>query len=420
MSATLIALWFALIGADRIDLAGGHGPFVLTPFLLLTPLVIIVEAFRRHRTARQISLSRRTLAYAAVSTALLCVVLASVFVAKEIPVSAARITLLLLDVMGTFAVVLSCADRPELGRILARGAVCCLPLFIVFNVVESFYWIGQAPETLPVAGLLIHFGPLQSAGPLPRLAGPVADANRTAFVLLCFITVIARWERTTWLRRAGIAVGIVLLALTFSRSGTLATVTAATVALISRRRTPTLQAAVWVALTAVTIATVFLLRPDVAAIAVAAVESPLSERLSSNEGSAQSHVALVKRGAEEATRSVPRMFTGLGYGTSYLFLQDFFPGNRYGNYHSLYVTMFAEAGVFALLLTLILMFAPLTWGGPWRVLVAGAIPFNMFYQTTTEPVFWFVLAAAWAGLLAPRLNPSGRRIGDRPPSPVAA
>ena len=93
-----------------------------------------------------------------------------------------------------------------------------------------------------------------------------------------------------------------------------------------------------------------------------------------------------------------RATMGLGYGNAYLELQDMFPGSKYGNYHSLYVTMFAEAGVFALLLMLALLAGPLLRGSFWRPLVAGAVAFNLFYQTTTEPSFWFVLALAWIGL----------------------
>src|ERR1035441_2328725 len=35
-----------LIGADRIDLFAGHGPFTLTPFLVLAPLVLLIQLLR--------------------------------------------------------------------------------------------------------------------------------------------------------------------------------------------------------------------------------------------------------------------------------------------------------------------------------------------------------------------------------------
>tara|TARA_B110000263_G_scaffold230293_1_gene224708 strand:- start:128 stop:439 length:312 start_codon:yes stop_codon:yes gene_type:complete len=86
---------------------------------------------------------------------------------------------------------------------------------------------------------------------------------------------------------------------------------------------------------------------------------------------------------------------GMGYGNSYMELQDVFPGNKYGNFHSLYVTMLAESGVLALILSLILLGYPLGLPGAWRPLVGGFVVFNIFYQTLAEPLFWFALAMAW-------------------------
>ena len=122
---------------------------------------------------------------------------------------------------------------------------------------------------------------------------------------------------------------------------------------------------------------------------------PLAERFSPREASLNEHFHLLGRGVEEATRSVSRASIGFGYGNAYLFLEDVFPDTKYGNYHSLYVSMLAEAGVLALLLSLVLLFYPLLLPGPFRALVAGLILFNVFYQATAEPSFWFALAMAW-------------------------
>ena len=402
MSGALLSLWVALIGADRFDFAGGHAFFTATPFIILTPLLILSEMIRRRRFLHPVRIPGRALIYAAASAGLISVVLTSVIVARQIPASAARVTLLLIDVMGTFAIALLCADRSDLGRLMARGALLCLPLFLIFNVVEAMYWIGLAPETMRFGPLLVHIGPLQSAGPLPRLGGPTEDANRGGFVLVFYLLLIARWEPRRWLRRAGIATIVILLILTFSRSTSLAAITAAGVAVITTRRQLSIQPLLWTFACLTLAAGVFLWHPGLAGKVVAAAASPLSERLSASEGSAPSHLALIRRGLKESTSSIQRSFTGLGYGNSYLVLQDYFPGNRYGNFHSLFVTMFAESGILAMLLMLALTLAPLTWAGPWRALVAGSVAFNLFYQTTTEPSFWFILAAAWIGLLGSR------------------
>ena len=122
---------------------------------------------------------------------------------------------------------------------------------------------------------------------------------------------------------------------------------------------------------------------------------PLAQRLSPTEASTQEHFTLLGRGLEEGTESVKRATIGMGYGNSYMELQDVFPGNKYGNFHSLYVTMLAESGVFALILSLVLLGYPLGLPGNWRSLIAGFVAFNVFYQTLAEPLFWFALAMAW-------------------------
>ena len=72
-----------------------------------------------------------------------------------------------------------------------------------------------------------------------------------------------------------------------------------------------------------------------------------------------------------------------------------FPGNKYGNFHSLYVTVMVESGIFALMSSLVLLGVPLIRGAQLRPMIAGLSVFNVFYQTLSEPLFWFVLALAW-------------------------
>ena len=48
MSDLALVLWVALLGADRIDILGGEGPVVLTPFYVLTPIVVWTEGASGH------------------------------------------------------------------------------------------------------------------------------------------------------------------------------------------------------------------------------------------------------------------------------------------------------------------------------------------------------------------------------------
>ena len=414
MSDVLLILWIAFIGSDRIDLAGGHGPFILTPFLALTPLVMIAEAVRRRQMRHPIVLSRGAVAYAAAAAALLGIAVTSTFFSGEFVVSAPRCMLLVAQVVGTLAVAVLAADRDDIGRILARGALVSLPFFLVFDVMEALWWIGRAAEMIRLGPVSIRFDGLQNAGLIPRLAGTVGDGNRAGFVLLFYLVLIARGERVAWLRRVGLTLGFLLIAATISRSTTLAVVATGAVLVLERRRPPSMRVIAAAALVLAAACALVLVQPRLIDRVESLASSPLAQRLSTKEGSAQSHLALIGRGIDEATQSVPRALIGLGYGNSYLVLQDVFPGNRYGNFHSIYVTMFAECGAFALLLILMIMGTPLLVGGPWRALIAGCFAFNLFYQTTAEPTFWFVLAVSWLAMPLLPLSVSAARGTPRP------
>lgn len=395
MSNLLLALWSAFIGADRIDLAGGALPFVLTPFLVLTPVVVLSELWQHRREGRPVVLSRNAMIYATLVAALVTIVFASTLVARDTQISASRAMLLTANAIGTFFLAVVCVGRPGVARALARGAAASLVMFAVFDVVEALWWIGRASETLRLGPVLIGFGDLQNVGPVPRLAGVVGDANRAGFVLLVYGVLIAIGEPRRRVRAIAIPALVLLLIATLSRSAALGAVATLAVATITGRVLLTPKALFASGLAIAAVIGFSLARPDVFTRIATVVTSPVVDRLSAGEGSAQSHLALIERGLNEATESIPRAMIGLGYGNSHLVLQDVFPGNKYGNFHSLYVSMFAEAGVGALVLVLALLLTPLLAGGPWRSLIAGAAMFNVFYQTPAEPAFWFALASAW-------------------------
>ena len=409
--AVLPVVWVATLGADRIDLLGGHVSVHVTPFLVLTPIVAATELWRRRREGSPVSLGRSMLAYCALLLCLAVVVLASVYVSRETAVSAARATLLVATIAGTLVVILTLPEKEVVG-ILARGAVLGLALFALFSVLEGLTFLGIAPEHLLAGPIDVDLVTAPYAGIFPRLSGPVIDPNRGGLLVLCYAYALARGAFRPRMRRSWLGVAALLLLLTLSRSAVLAAGVAFVVILAERRRLALGFAPAVVALVLVGAMSVVLLAFPVTGQRFAETVSPFSQRLSAGEGSATTHLALVQRGFATATASVPRALIGLGYGSSYLVLDDIFPGNRYGNFHSLYVSMFAESGVFALLLIVALLVVPLTRRGPYRALVVGLVIFNVFYQATVEPVFWAVLALAWLSMDAHRTM---RVVGIHPP-----
>lgn len=398
----LISCWFALLAADRIDLLGGTGPIVLTPFLLLTPLVVAGALWQRLRYGTVFRIPPSAGVFALLLLALVTLVLISVFVSNDVTRSATRVSQLIIISFGALAVWLSIRDRHDAQAVVVRGARAGVLLFAAFNIAQLAALAALLPGHWPSSQLsLVSLVPDVYAGLIPRLSGPVVDSNRGGLVLVLYGMLLAtglRVNRWPWL--AGTAV---LLLLTLSRSSLLAGATGLLVLLFRhvRQRGGLIQIppALLVAVATSVIVTTgaLLVSPAVRAVGARAVQ-PLGQRFAVTEGSSRDHLRLLQRGLSTATRSVPATLHGIGYGSSHLVLQDFFPGDRYGNFHSVYVGLFAESGIFALLALLLLMALPVVRDAPLAPLVCAVAVFGVFYGALAEPTFWTALVAGWIPL----------------------
>jgi len=48
---------------------------------------------------------------------------------------------------------------------------------------------------------------------------------------------------------------------------------------------------------------------------------------------------------------------------------------------------------------LLIALVPALRAGPYRPMVAALAVFNVFYQLTTEPLFWTIMALSWSTLV---------------------
>ena len=389
MTRALLVLWMALIGAVRLDLAGGALPVTLPPFLVLTPLLVAALLLERYRRSSPIAIEWSSLGYLLFVSLFLAAAGASTFLSLDADATLARSALLVLQFGGATAIAFLVHDDDRAIASLRVGAIVGVVLFVVMDVLAVLAFVGVLPTELSLGGPTLRLDSYGYAGIIPRLSGTVLDPNNAGLVLLIYAFLAPKVRGTA----------IVLMLLTLSRSAVLAGLTLAAVA-AWQSGVLTLHAPVrrlLLVLTLTAAAVVAIARSPEAIEGTARLLAPFAERFGGGEeqNSAADHQALIVRAAEEGSRSMPRAMLGLGWGASYVVLQDLFPGNRYGNFHSLYGTAFAEAGVVALVALLALLAVPLTRDTPWRPAVAGFIVFNLFYQSTTEPVFWLILALAW-------------------------
>lgn len=389
MTRALLVLWMALIGAVRLDLAGSALPVTLSPFLVLTPLLVGALALRRLQRAQPVVIEWSSLGYLLFVSLFFAAAGASTFLSLDADATLSRSALLLLQFGGATAVALMIHDDVEAIDALRTGAVLGVVLFVVMDVLAVFSFVGVLPEELSLGGPTLRLDSYGYAGIIPRLSGTVLDPNNAGLVLLIYAFLAPRVRGTA----------LVLMLFTLSRSALLAALTLGVVAIwqsgILHRTAPVKR--LLLAITVVAVGLILVARSPGAIEGTAKMIAPFAERFGGGEeeNSAADHRALIVRAADEGSRTIPRALLGLGWGASYVVLQDLFPGNRYGNFHSLYGTAFAEAGVVALVSLLALFLVPLGRHTPWRPAVAGFIVFNLFYQSTTEPVFWLILALAW-------------------------
>ncbi|HIB10222.1 MAG TPA: hypothetical protein EYO20_10380 [Gemmatimonadetes bacterium] len=401
ISRVLLVLWIALLAVDRIDFLGGEGAFILTPFLVLTPLLLVFEGFRVLESRARIQLQREGRAYLVLLLLFLSIVLISTLLAQDPLMSAKRSALLVFLGMSTFAVAVTVSGRKESKRALVAGAKLGLIVAVVFGVLEVFTFLSNLSEPFRFGFLTVDLWPHTYYGIVPRISGQVMDANRGGLLMVFYLFILLRWDRPGFRRWGWLTLGSVFILLSLSRSAIFTGFITVFLIWSEGRKFRVNRRAVFAVLIGLVVSSGWLMANSSTRSAVVRGIEPLAQRLSPTEASTQEHFLLLGRGVEEGTESVKRATIGMGYGNAYMELQDIFPGNKYGNFHSLYVTMLAESGVFALILSLVLLGYPLGLPGAWRAFIAGVFSFNVFYQTLAEPLFWFALAMAWLTVQQP-------------------
>ncbi len=422
MRDRLFVLWIALLGATRVDLLLGEGPFVLTPFLLLSPLLLLLEGWRlvreQSRPVLPPGLAGWTLALGALAVLL---ILSAVF-ALDPGWSGRRVGLLLVQLFFVTLLGTSLLHGPGGRRLLARGAWLGVGLALLASLGQLLAWGLEAVPSALFGGAL-SLETYGYEGVLPRLSGLGYDPNLGAMTLLFHLALLAGFAAPSAARTVVMGAGALVVFGSLSRSAVLAAgvlVLASLLRPLQLRVTPLLAGALAGCAAAAL----------VVVLAVPGVTEPvvdagwvLTERLSPSEGSGSDHLHLLGRGWETATDDLSTMALGIGYGNAFLVLQDVFPGNDYGNFHSLYLTFFAEVGIVALLLLLLVLGVALARGAGWRPLIGALLVYNLFQQAHTEPWFWLVLLAAWTRVPVRPAPPPDARPGapaaSAPPSTPA-
>ena len=385
----LAVLTLALSPVDTVDLAGGLLPFLLTPFLLLSFLVVATGLFGLPflRTSRY-ALQGAFLDYWPLLGIALAILVSVIFVDEDPEKLSFKRALLTLWIIF-FGVYLVRKLGPVFPDVFISAAKLYLfldALAVLLQVFIFYRGVALPPSLAPFIELL----PWSVAG-YPRFNGLVADPNRAAVILILILGLLYFLYRSKGKRlHLGLMLlGLLLILLTISRTGYVSALLLITILWLLHARAKAWHVLI---ILAGVVVLVLVLIPGFG-------ELPLlyqvQNALFSSEDRQQStftHFALLKMGSELLLRDANNFLVGAGWGTAYVYTEPFFPGNKYGNFHSGYITFAATTGIFGFLFYLACLLWPLLRRLPWWPLAVPLLWANLFYEYGAEPLYWTVLA----------------------------
>ncbi|HEV2396669.1 MAG TPA: O-antigen ligase family protein [Candidatus Sulfotelmatobacter sp.] len=394
-----------LIGADRIDFFAAKGPFTLTPFLVMAPLVLLISLFLSGPQGlfrlTILSSMRRQLPFLYAVGLFLFLTFGSILFSLDPSRSLVAFTdLVLVSFLGYCISVQILAD-PEQDKLIKRSVTFALVMYLLFCVAEIIAFSQGLTLNSQRSGSWVQstFAPSSFWRVVPILPGTTFDANRSGFILMMYSALLDRfaskWRYTPLFR---ILITILIL-LTFSRSGTLCWLAYHLCSrsfwkkVLSRRA---LVSAAAVAIIAFAVG--FAYQNELSELVNAwQLSNAVSAKLSMDPGSSgESHILLIERGLKTWLTSPKTIVAGIGFAAAPQVLQDFFQDDKHGNFHSLYVTALAEMGLPAFLILMFILVYPLFGRRGAIPCVAAIMIFNVSYQTHMEPVFWLMLAMVWS------------------------
>lgn len=394
-----------LIGADRIDLAAGHLPFILNPFLVLAPLTLLIHLMTHGPEFRFIipltpEIRRQKFFFVGLIVFLLFAI-ASVPFGLDPTRGIVAVCDLLLVVFLSYYILLRVLTERERDRLITHSVTFALLAYLVFCVGEYIAWRLGFFTDVTRSGTWIEstFTPSSIWNIVPQLSGTTYDPNRSGFILTMYLVLIDTFlprSRYTRLFHWTIAS---LVFLSFSRSGFLCWLAYSVVSRgfwsnLSRKR-------VYITLLVIVIASTTLYRmyaDEVDEIANSwHVADVISSKLSMAPGSSgESHVLLIERGIQTWQTSTKTILFGIGFAAAPHVLGDFFGDDKHGNFHDLYITALAEMGMPAFVAIVFLLVYPIFGRSGTLSAIAAILIFNVSYQVIMEPFFWLSLALLWA------------------------
>lgn len=403
---SLLVACIGLISADRIDLSFGHAPFLLTPFLVLAPLVIGIAVARSAFNGRMhLVISpevRRQFPYLiALGFFLLFAFISIPFGLDPLRGAVMFAELVLASVLG-YCISVLIATAPDRSKLIVRSVTFALVMYTLFCIGECIAWGHGLILDLdhPSASWAYwSFAPEPLGLFAPRLSGTVYDPNRASFVLVMYLALLDRFAEKSWYTRMlGVLIGVFSI-ITISRSGVLCWLVY--YMFTSRFWKGLVSKRVWVFILAfcfVSILAYVKYQEQIESLAAGSQFAvAMTTKMSMGQGSSgESHVLLIERGFKVWLTSPQTILTGIGLGAGHKVLTDLLGDSKYINFHCLYITILTEMGLPAFITLLFILCYPVIGRRGTLPCIAAIVIFNISYQSHSDPIFWAMLAVLWS------------------------
>ena len=289
--------------------------------------------------------------------------------------------------------MLSCIKNNQIHQILFNASILGSFVLIIFNFLLMLTWL----KFLIIDSPFINLEPDTIAFFIPRLGGYSNDVNRGGFVLTFFTYIMWVNKNKSYMANFLIIVNIFMIISTLSRS-TYLLVIFLTISYVFFFQKHFLNIRM-ISFTTIPLIVLIAISFKLDSLNIIHLDEVIEERFSiekiSQSGSAAIHLALIKQGFNLAISELKIFLIGVGHGASYLFTTGYYwSGSKYGNFHSQYISIFAENGFISLLcFSFFSIVYPFFFKNKniFLPILIGTFSFNLFYQLSSEPLYWFAI-----------------------------
>lgn len=393
----LIVLWIATIGAEKVNFFPELA-FKVTPFITLSSVLIIFIVIDFIYKGKVV-LTKNFKQYLLFVSMFAIISLVSVFFSLETIISLSRWCLLVFQVFTTAIVVLYMSKSHNTKKVLLNGLYLGLLINFVFDIIQLL----QFSNNINVIEMLnldsIISTDIKTMGYLfLRPSGVSEDMNRGAMLLGVYLFLLYYYYGNFRYKTIITIVTLIALFFSLSRSAIISVFIAFLFLQIHNKHYKAKHLIKYTLVFFIAIVLIINLL-GLLNIDSTILESLLAERSSfSSDTSAGIHLDLIKDGIDLVLTDLKIFVSGIGFGNSFKVLTEYYGDNKYGNFHSVYITVLVETGIFSFLCFMYIIIYPILRKMSIYPLVLGIAAFNVFYLLILEPYFWFITALSWSGL----------------------